>query len=186
MIYLKTFESYNYEPIFRKLDMFLSYKNRNMWLYDDENDPSFSIYVRKGRHPYKNNMYDFLDLASIDIVEEKQGQGIFTKFLGMLLDKYKDKNIYVESILNPAVRHICKKFGFIDVDSDNMALIRTEPLYKMNSLNENKFYTKDVRYPDNKEREDFTEIEINIIKEKFKHIILSMYTDSESFRGGFH
>ena len=124
MIYLKTFETYDYNPIFKQLELFMSYKNRNMWLFDDEDDPVVSIYVRKAHHKVGSQVYDFLDLASISIEESRQGEGIFTDFLRRLLDKYPNQNIYVESILNPAVRHICNKFGFVDVDKDNMALIR--------------------------------------------------------------
>ena len=124
MNYIKTFESYNYSNIFKQLDLFLTYKNRNMWIYDDENNPVLSIYVRKAHHRFNGQMYNFLDLASITIEESRQGGGIFTNFIKILLDKYPDQNIYVESILNPAVRHICNKFGFVDVDETNMCLIR--------------------------------------------------------------
>jgi hypothetical protein len=168
MIYLKTFETYDYNPIFKQLELFMSYKNRNMWLYDNEDDPIVSIYVRKAYHRVGKQTYDFLDLASISIVESRQGEGIFTDFLRRLLEKYPNQNIYVESILNPAVRHICNKFGFIDVDSDNMALVRT-------SLNEafgtNDYYqeisneeSRDL-WSDNDKHEAFTTDEMDRISE---------------------
>jgi len=124
MIYLKTFEKYDYNPIFKQLEFFMSSKNRNMWLFDDKENPVFSIYVRKSHHIIDKKIYNFLDLASITIEESRQGEGIFTNFLKTLLEKYPNQNIYVESILNPAVKHICKKFGFIDVNYDDMALIK--------------------------------------------------------------
>jgi len=168
MIYLKTFETYDYNPIFKQLELFMSYKNRNMWLFDDEDDPIVSIYVRKAHHRVGKQTYDFLDLASISIVESRQGEGIFTDFLRRLLEKYPNQNIYVESILNPAVRHICNKFGFIDVDSDNMALVRT-------SLNEafgtNDYYQEISNeegldlWSDNDKHEAFTTDEMDRISE---------------------
>jgi GNAT superfamily N-acetyltransferase len=115
---------YDYDPIFKQLELFMSYSNRNAWIYDNEKNPVVSIYVRKAYHRAEGNMYNFLDLASISIDEDRQGEGIFTNFLSKLIEKYPSTNIYVESILNPAVRHICKKFGFKDVDKDNMFLIQ--------------------------------------------------------------
>jgi hypothetical protein len=168
MIYLKTFETYDYNPIFKQLELFMSYKNRNMWLFDDEDDPVVSIYVRKAHHKVGKQTYDFLDLASISIVESRQGEGIFTDFLRRLLDKYPNQNIYVESILNPAVRHICNKFGFVDVDKDNMALVKT-------GLNEafgtNDYYQEISNeegldlWSDNDKHEAFTADEMNKINE---------------------
>ena len=124
MIYLKTFEGYNYDNIFKQLELFFNYKNRNMWIYDNEDNPILSIYVRKSHHMFNKEMYQFLDLASLTIKESRQGEGIFTNFIKILLEKYPNQNIYVESILNPAVRHICSKFGFVNVDEHNMCLIR--------------------------------------------------------------
>lgn len=168
MKWILTFESYDYDPIFNKLDLFLSYTNRNMWLYDDENNPTFSIYVRKGKHSFRGDMYDFIDLASIDIIQERQGEGIFTNFLKKLLIKYPDKNFYVESILNPAVRHICKKFGFEDVDEHNMALIRTEPLYTLKKPilenTKNGYYRQVERPIDDPKTVQFTAREFNEVK----------------------
>jgi N-acetylglutamate synthase-like GNAT family acetyltransferase len=115
---------YDYDPIFRQLELFMSYNNRNSWIYDNQDNPIVSIYVRKAYHRVGKEMYHFLDLASISIDESRQGEGIFTNFLEKLIAKYPSTNIYVESILNPAVRHICQKFGFQDVDKDNMCLIQ--------------------------------------------------------------
>lgn len=116
---------YDFDPIFNQLELFLTYKNRNAWIYDNQDNPVLSIYVRRAHHRANGGMYEFLDLASISIDESRQGEGIFTNFLKKLIDKYPTTNIYVESILNPAVRHICQKFGFQDVDSDNMFLIQS-------------------------------------------------------------
>ena len=115
---------YDFEPIFHQLDLFFSYKGKNAWIYDNKVDPVLSIYVRKAFHRADGQVYEFLDLASINIDKSRQGEGIFTNFMENLLKKYPSTNIYVESILNPSVRHICNKFGFKNVDADNMFLIR--------------------------------------------------------------
>ena len=128
MKHIKSFNDYNYKNIFKELDYFMQDFNlprtANRWIYDDDHNPNFSIYIRRSYHMVNKKMYKFLDLASISLSEEIQGKGIFTEFLNILLEKYPNINVYIESIQNPAVRHICKKFGFKDVDEYNMALIR--------------------------------------------------------------
>lgn len=125
MKWLMTFlETYQYDSILNQLELFLSSNSNRSWIWDDQDSPILSIYVRKAHHLVGGKMYKFLDLASISILEEKQGQGIFTGFLEKIIKKYPTTNIYVESILNPRVRQICQKFGFQDVGESNMALIR--------------------------------------------------------------
>lgn len=125
---IKSFLEYNYENIFKKLDYFMKDFNisitANRWIYDDDDEPNFSIYIRRAYHTFDGKLHKFLDLASISISENLQGKGIFTEFLKLLLKKYPEVNIYIESIQNPAIRHICKKFGFIEIGEYDMALIK--------------------------------------------------------------
>lgn len=124
MIHLKTFESYNQEPIFEQLDLFLKSPARNQWIHDDPENPIMSVYVRKGsRRMVEGKVFEFFDLASITIDESHWGQKIFQNFLKRLVSDYPF-NIYVESILSPAVEHVCEKFGFIKHHSINRYLIR--------------------------------------------------------------
>jgi len=123
VIHLKTFESYNQEPIFKQLDLFLKSPSRNQWLHDDPENPIMSVYVRKSRRLINGSSKDFFDLASITIDESHWGQKIFQNFLKRLVSDYPF-NIYVESILSPAVEHVCEKFGFIKHHSINRYLIR--------------------------------------------------------------
>lgn len=124
MKHIISYREYNYNIIFQELQIFMkdfsNTRTQNKWIHDG----NLSIYIRKGYHPVDGKIYKFLDLASIAISEELQGKGIFTEFLNLLLQKYPDINIYVESIHNPAIRHICQKFGFREIDEWNMALIR--------------------------------------------------------------
>jgi hypothetical protein len=116
-------ELYDLGPIFGEVDKFLNGTTRNIWISDNDDNPIFSIYVRKSKRFIGGLYRDFLDLATINILEDYQGRKIFQRFLRRLIDEYPN-NIYVESILNPAVDHICSKFGFSPIGNDNMYLIR--------------------------------------------------------------
>jgi hypothetical protein len=118
-------ELYDLGPIFKEIDKFLNGTTRNIWISDDDDNPIFSIYVRKSKRFIGGLYRDFLDLATINILEDYQGRKIFQRFLRRLIDEYPN-NIYVESILNPAVDHICSKFGFSPIGNDNMYLIQSE------------------------------------------------------------
>jgi hypothetical protein len=93
-------------------------------------DNSIKIYVRKSQRNIMTHeghkLFPFLDLANIEVTE--QGIGTFTNFLTELLKKYPDTNLYVESILNPKVESILKKFGFVYKSEDqfdiNMYLLK--------------------------------------------------------------
>ena len=115
---------YNLEPIFQEIDKFLSGTPRNLWIADNDDNPIFSIYVRKSKRFIGGLYRDFLDLATINISKDYRGRKIFQRFLRRLIDEYPN-NIYVESILNPAVDHICSKFGFSPTGHDNMYLIQS-------------------------------------------------------------
>lgn len=123
--HLKKFESfdssYNYGKIFSEIDKFLKGPERNKWI----SDGMVEIYIRKSKRFIEGKLQDFFDFATINIEESIRGQKVFTNLLENFISKYPH-NIYVESILNPAVSHILKKFGFkeTELDSSNMYLLR--------------------------------------------------------------
>lgn len=108
----------------KELDKFISSVNRNKWLYGDV----MHIYVRKGfrfiSDDCNNSFEECLDLANIQVEDEHQGKGIFTSFLEAVVKDYKHLNIYVESIQNPIMEHICKKFGFVYVNCDQEGIVK--------------------------------------------------------------
>ena len=107
-----------FENLFKQIDLFLSSFQRNKWVDDD-----IKIYLRKSHRKVKefDNVVLFIDLASIEIFDEKNhNKGIFSSFLKEFIDRYKDKNIFVESIVNPALIHILEKFGFKLVENTNV------------------------------------------------------------------
>lgn len=105
------------------LDEFIEQdKQKNKWLAVD----CIHIYVRKSKRFYNGIMIDCLDLASIE--SDKTGTGLFTKILESIIEKYPEKNIYIESILSDNFYNFFKKYGFVtigDAESRNLILLAT-------------------------------------------------------------
>ncbi len=102
-------ESHSYTDLFKQIDQFLlTTFPRNIWISDD----IIKVYIRKSKRIINGEMLDFFDIASIEISEESRGGGIFTSFMTEFISRYPDFNVYVESILNPAIEHVLKKFDF--------------------------------------------------------------------------
>ena len=114
---------------------FVKSEQRAEWLYGDV----MHVYVRKSFRFIvdgdNSKFEECLDIANIQVDDEHQGEGLFTKFLKNVIDNYPDWNIYIDSIENPAVEHIAKKFGFVFLNCNpddwklsrctNMILLKT-------------------------------------------------------------
>lgn len=114
-------------------ELFLKLNERNRWIYVD----GFKMYVRKSKRFYNKQFIDFIDLATIE--SDKQGTGLFTLILTRILDKYKDKNFYVENVMTDRFLNFFKKFGFIDYPLYDRCLIKISDEKK---INEKLIYTK--------------------------------------------
>jgi len=84
----------------------------NLWLGDD----NMKVYVRKGRHMiYPGKLSTTLDIASVEVDEDKQRQGIWSDFL----DKAHEMNpwdaTYVENVHNPIIQVSLIKHGWLPV-----------------------------------------------------------------------
>lgn len=84
----------------------------NLWLGDD----TMKVYVRKGRHMvYPGKLSTTLDIASVEVDEDKQGQGVFSDFL----DKAHEMNpwdaTYIENVLNPVLATSLIRHGWLPV-----------------------------------------------------------------------
>lgn len=122
------------ETALEHLKHFVKSKKRNEWLYGDV----MHIYVRMS-HRFisdgdNSKFEECLDLANIQVDDEHQGKGVFTSFLKRVIEMYPDKNLYVESIQNPAMEHICKKFNFVYVNCNDEDLIKNMVLRKQETL----------------------------------------------------
>ena len=112
------------------LKHFVKSKLKVEWLYGD----NMHIYVRKSQRFIKDSdnskFEECLDIANIQVDDEHQGKGLFTSLLKSVVEDYSHMNIYIESIQNPAVQHIAKKFGFVflnvnpEDDCTNMILLK--------------------------------------------------------------
>lgn len=107
------------KPILESLQEFIDSPKRNDWLYSD----NIKVYVRKSHRTYDKEMVKCLDIANVTVKD--RGRGEFTRMMTGLVEKF-NCNIFVESIMSPAVTHVCKKLGFEPHKGfyDNMILIR--------------------------------------------------------------
>lgn len=101
---------------------FIRSNYKTQWIYEGP----LKAYVRKSTRYVDGKYVKFFDVANVEVELESQGRGIFTSFLENLITS-TDFNIYVESIQNPKVVHICRKLGFTIIAKDfevNAYLIR--------------------------------------------------------------
>lgn len=114
---------FDLKEIFEQVDLF----NSTWWRSRHIQDDVIHIYVRKSKRFLDNQFIDCFDIANISVIESMQGKGYFTQFLEEFVKRYPDTHIFVESILNPAVSHVCEKLGFKERRKDHqfdMYLIR--------------------------------------------------------------
>lgn len=108
MRYIQTYENYNYSDILSEIDTFLKSSIRNTYVNDDK----ITMYIRKSQRLVNKQTVKFFDISNISIDENHWGKGIFTNLISNLISKYPDMNIFVESILNPAIETALNKFNF--------------------------------------------------------------------------
>jgi len=85
------------------------------WL-DDE---SMKVYVRKGRHLLKpgGKIQVCLDIASVEVDEEKRGQGIFSDFLNKAHEMNPWDATFVECVHNQDLALFLMKSGWMMVEA---------------------------------------------------------------------
>jgi len=97
------------DEIIRHIEKFMFSNIKNCWVTDDV----ISIYIRKSKRMYKDQLLDFFDFASINItLSEDRGKGLFTNILKSFETQYPEKNIFIESILNDRLYKHLKNLGF--------------------------------------------------------------------------
>ena len=121
------------DDLLKEFDSFADDEIRNQWLEVGK----ARVYVRKSIKFLEGQTYKCYDIANVEI--EIPNEGIFTGFLQQILDKYNRSNFYVESILNPAMTHILKKFGFKNKDEENMYKIAQSRILFLHGLGSRPF-----------------------------------------------
>jgi hypothetical protein len=97
--------------------VFLKSDYRSQWFGNDIID----VYVRKSKRSVNDQVYDCFDIATITI--HKQGEHIFTKMLD-IIERDFNKNIFVESILEPRLFSFLEKRGYIYKDNYKTDMIK--------------------------------------------------------------
>ena len=108
--------------IITQLLNFYKGNSRNQWIFNEY----LKMYVRKSQRYFNSQILPFIDIASIEIGESYQGQGLFPMILDKILQFFESENIFVESILNPKLEKILKDKGFVKQDEidNNLYLVR--------------------------------------------------------------
>lgn len=83
---------------------------RNIWIVEKH----ISVYVRRGVHYINEELKKCFDIANIEVDEDYQGKGIFTKFLGRVEQAAKERNlvVYIENILEPRLVGFFERRGY--------------------------------------------------------------------------
>ena len=106
------------ESVLHEMVKFLSSSKRAAWIYGDY----MHIFVRKSKRFIRHEttiLENCFDLANINVEEEHQGKGIFSDVLVQFVHEFPHLNIYIESIINPSIEHICRKHGFVEINSNS-------------------------------------------------------------------
>lgn len=104
------------QTLIQQLEQFLQEAEERFvftkWLADDK----MKVYVRKGRHilsPAVGKAQITLDVASVDVLEEFQGQGLFSEFLEKAHEMNPWEATYVENVLNPRLGAFLVRSGWM-------------------------------------------------------------------------
>jgi GNAT superfamily N-acetyltransferase len=104
------------EKILHEIVNFLASKEKAAWIYGYHTH----FFVRKSYRFIEDEttrLEECFDLSNVNVEVLHQGKGIFSWVLEQLVTEFPGLNIYVESIQNPAVEHICSKHGFVEINS---------------------------------------------------------------------
>lgn len=95
----------------RELASFVVMSRGNKWF---ESDRRISLYLRRGQRYINRVIVECIDIASVEVREEYQAKGIFTKYLWVIerLAKQHKLVVYVENIHNPILGTFMLKRGY--------------------------------------------------------------------------
>jgi hypothetical protein len=87
---------------------FLKLSYHNKWLCDNK----MAVYVRKGHHIGSDNkMHLFFDIASVEVKEKFQKQGIFKNFLLECQKIQLYDGIFIENVLNEHLKKYLQRLA---------------------------------------------------------------------------
>ena len=100
------------------LDAFLASKDRNAWI----DEKHMKVYVRRSMRLIGTDTVPCLDLATVEVDEDKRGGGVLTLFIKRFEREAKTRRrgVYVESILEPRLIPFLTKKGYAIVPHTSM------------------------------------------------------------------
>lgn len=85
-------------------------KIRNTWIYERD----IKVYVRRSTRYIDGNSVLCLDIASVEVLEKRRGQGLFKAFLNRVekAAAAMNREVFVESILEPRLLQFLLKRNY--------------------------------------------------------------------------
>lgn len=115
-----------YKAFVQSFDEFLIGKYPNIWIYGED---IISVYVRKGKRHINGGWFACLDIGTITISEQYQGNGIGTKVIDHIHRRHSLRATLVESILNDRLYDRLKREHWNDVkNSVPHSVFKLKPL----------------------------------------------------------
>ena len=93
------------------LAKFISSPQSNAWLTVG----NMSVYVRKGHHPFNDEIIATIDIANVSVPSKYQNQGTFTRFLEDV--ESLGLPVYIENVLTPRFADFFRKRGYDTVSA---------------------------------------------------------------------
>lgn len=88
------------------------------WIDDDD----MKVYVRKSRRLLTPDLISVcLDIASVEVEEEKQGKGIFSSFLEKAHEMNPWDATYIECVVNQKLRAFLEREGWTQGKTDTQS-----------------------------------------------------------------
>jgi hypothetical protein len=88
----------------------VSPKIRSTWIYERD----IQVYVRRSNRHIDGNLVSCLDIASVEVNEDRRGQGMFKAFLNRFekAAALMNREVFVESILEPRLLQFLLKRNY--------------------------------------------------------------------------
>lgn len=85
-------------------------------------DGPLEVYLRITQRYINRRIVKTIDLATINVIEDKQNQGVFRRFLSGMeaLAEDLDRVIYIENVLNPRFAEFFRRRGYTEIDTDGV------------------------------------------------------------------
>lgn len=96
---------------------FIESKRRNAWL----SSGSLRVFVRNSKRLFDAEMRSCLDIATVEVAENKRGTGVFREFLAAAETVATEKGLelFVENVMEERFRSLFERMGWDKLNEDS-------------------------------------------------------------------